>query len=383
MRDRKNDKFIQYLNEHPEILNGETEIKRSTVIQICEQNGFDVPNWMFYASNRGSKRSYYRVPDFTMLMVSTRKSKTEDVVIEEATSGLVPLIDKDYVEFGYHDDLNKIVKSRMFYPVYVSGLSGNGKTYMVEQICARQNRELVRVNITRETDEDDLLGGMRLINKETVFVEGPVIRAMKSGAILLLDEVHLASLNIMCLQPVLEGKGIFLKKANRFVAPAPGFNVIATANTKGKFSEKGDFAGANIQDEAFLDRFSITLEQEYPSIAIERKILKNVFSQYKVEDDALLIEKLTDFAKHARTMYEAGSIDEVISTRRLVSIAKAIHMFGNKTKALEYCTARFDASVKNSLRIFWDKMFEPVPVTDPQPVSNTSTDSKSAEVSWI
>jgi len=381
MKKHPKDLFVKYLIENPENFFSEKKIKRSVVIQICEEKNIPIPYWLISPANRTNERGFFHIPNWMLdmknaskleqkeeklEMVKSRKSEKFDSVIPvQSENSFVPAINRNYVKFGYHDDLTQIIKSKIFYPVYIAGLSGNGKTFMVEQICASLGREMVRANITKKTDEDDLLGGMRIINGETVFHEGPVIKAMKRGAILLLDEVHLASMEIMCLQPVLEGKAVFLKKINEFVYPAPGFNVIATANTKGKFSEKGTFAGANIQDEAFLDRFAITLEQEYPSETIERKILRNAFEECGTESDEFLIEKLSKFASNARTMYESDSIDEVISTRRLVGIAKAIALFGDKQKAIEYCTNRFDQNVKDALRAYWDKIFvEPVPVEE-------------------
>ena len=265
----------------------------------------------------------------------------------------------NYVPFGYFKDVETIISSRIFYPIFVTGLSGNGKTLMVEQACAKAKREMFRVNITIETDEDDLLGGFRLHDGETVWFDGPVVEAMRRGAVLLLDEVDLASNKIMALQPVLEGKPILLKKINEIVAPAPGFTIIATANTKGKGSEDGRFIGTNILNEAFLERFPITMEQEYPSVAVEKKIVKKELISAGREDDEFAT-KLVDWADTIRKTFYDGGCDEVIATRRLVHIAKAYGIFGDRMKAVTYCLNRFDAETKASFMDLYTKFDENV-----------------------
>ena len=271
---------------------------------------------------------------------------------------LVPAIDSKFVPFGNFADLKKIIKSRIFYPAFITGLSGNGKTFGVEQACASLGRELIRVNITIETDEDDLIGGFRLINGETVWHNGPVIEALERGAILLLDEVDLASNKILCLQSILEGKGVFLKKIGRFVEPKAGFNVIATANTKGKGSEDGRFIGTNVLNEAFLERFCVTFEQSYPSPSTEIKILASLC------DDQDFCKHLVDWADIIRKTFFDGGIDEVISTRRLVHIARAYDIFGNKSKALEVCINRFDDETKAAFIELYDKVDEDFQMID-------------------
>jgi MoxR-like ATPase len=267
----------------------------------------------------------------------------------------IPDTDKTYVPWGNHKDLESIVKSRYFYPTFITGLSGNGKTFMVEQICAKLKRDLVRVNITIETDEDDLLGGFRLVDGETVFHKGPVIDAMERGAVLLLDEVDLASNKILCLQPVLEGKGVYLKKINKWIKPADGFTVIATANTKGKGSESGAFIGTNILNEAFLERFAITIEQEYPPISTEKKILSKNFKTFDIKDDDY-VQNLVNWADIIRKTYFDGGVDEIISTRRLVHIAKAYSIFQDRAKAIDLCIQRFDDETKESFRDLYSKV---------------------------
>ena len=263
---------------------------------------------------------------------------------------LVPVKDPNYVPFGNFNAIKKILKSGIFYPTFISGLSGNGKTFSVEQACAQLNREFIRVNITVETDEDDLIGGFRLVNGETVWHNGPVIEALERGAVLLLDEVDLASNKILCLQSVLEGKGVFLKKIGKYVKAQKGFNVIATANTKGKGSDDGRFIGTNVLNEAFLERFAITLEQEYPSPQVEAKILS------KICDDDNFVSRLADWAQVIRKTFYDGGIDEVISTRRLVHIANAYAIFGSKEDAIKYSINRFDDETKQAFIELYDKI---------------------------
>ena len=268
---------------------------------------------------------------------------------------LVPEKDETFVPFGSFADVKRIVKSKIFYPTFITGLSGNGKTFSVEQACAQLGRELIRVNITIETDEDDLIGGFRLVNGETVWHDGPVIQALNRGAILLLDEIDLASNKILCLQSILEGTGVFLKKIGRTVRPAAGFNVIATANTKGKGSDDGRFIGTNVLNEAFLERFPVTFEQSYPAIKSEEKILQNVASTLGV-DDTDFFKRLVDWADIIRKTFYDGGVEEVISTRRLVHIVRAYAIFGKKEKAIEVCVNRFDDETKQSFLELYDKV---------------------------
>jgi hypothetical protein len=268
---------------------------------------------------------------------------------------LIPQKDDTFVKFGNFGDIKKIIQSRLFYPTFITGLSGNGKTFSVEQACAQLNREVIRVNVTIETDEDDLIGGFRLVNGETVWHNGPVVEALQRGAVLLLDEIDLASNKILCLQSILEGKGVFLKKIGKFVQPAPGFNVMATANTKGKGSDDGRFVGTNILNEAFLERFPVTFEQDYPTSKIEQKILKNVCEQLNVNDDKFC-EHLSNWADIIRKTFFDGGIDEVISTRRLVHIIRAYSIFGDKEKAIQVCVNRFDDETKQAFLELYDKV---------------------------
>jgi hypothetical protein len=263
---------------------------------------------------------------------------------------LVPQKDDTFVKFGNFSDIKKIISAGIFYPAFITGLSGNGKTFSVEQACAQLNRELIRVNITIETDEDDLIGGFRLVNGETVWHNGPVVEALSRGAVLLLDEIDLASNKILCLQSILEGKGVFLKKIGKQVTPAAGFNVVATANTKGKGSDDGRFIGTNVLNEAFLERFPVTFEQEYPTAKTEEKILSGLCS------DADFCKRLCDWADIIRKTFYDGGVDEVISTRRLVHIVRAFSIWNDKQKAIEVCLNRFDDETKSAFLDLYDKV---------------------------
>ena len=268
---------------------------------------------------------------------------------------LVPSKDPNFVPFGNFSDVKKIIQSGIFYPTFITGLSGNGKTLGIEQACANLKRELIRVNITIETDEDDLIGGFRLVNGETVWHNGPVIEALERGAILLLDEVDLASNKILCLQSVLEGKGLFLKKTGRYVERRPGFNIFATANTKGKGSEDGRFIGTNVLNEAFLERFALTFEQEYPTVATETKILEKAAASLAVLDKEFC-SYLANWADIIRRTFNDGGVDEVISTRRLVHIIRAFAIWQDRMKAIKVCTNRFDEETKQSFIELYDKI---------------------------
>jgi hypothetical protein len=276
-------------------------------------------------------------------------------VLPTVTQNLIPAKDDTFVKFGNFNDIKKIISSNLFYPTFITGLSGNGKTFSIEQACAQLNRELIRVNITIETDEDDLIGGFRLVNGETAWHNGPVIEALERGAILLLDEIDLASNKILCLQSVLEGKGVFLKKIGKFVKPAAGFNVFATANTKGKGSDDGRFIGTNVLNEAFLERFPVTLEQSYPAPSVEQKILEGIALDLGVEDRDFC-KRLVDWGDIIRKTFYDGGIEEIISTRRLVHIIRAYSIFADKAKAIQVCVNRFDEETKTAFLELYDKV---------------------------
>ena len=286
---------------------------------------------------------------------SIENSYQAPAVEPQSEHNLVPEVDNTFVKFGSFNDVKKIISSKIFYPTFITGLSGNGKTFGVEQACAQLNRELIRVNITIETDEDDLIGGFRLVNGATVWHNGPVIEALNRGAILLLDEIDLASNKILCLQSILEGKGVFLKKIGKFIRPATGFNIIATANTKGKGSEDGRFIGTNVLNEAFLERFPVTFEQSYPSPSIENKILTAVAKNLGVKD-ADFCKRLVDWGDIIRKTFYDGGVEDIISTRRLVHILRAYSIFNNKQKAIQVCINRFDDETKQSFLELYDKV---------------------------
>ena len=281
--------------------------------------------------------------------------KVEMKSVEATVMNLIPKKDPTYVTFGHFKDVKSIIESKIFYPIFITGLSGNGKTSMVREVCAKLKRDMVRVNITVETDEDDLLGGFRLVNGETVWQDGPLIVAMKTGALALIDEIDLASHKIMCLQPILEGQPIYLKKINQVVYPAEGFNVVPTANTKGKRSAAGRVMGTNILNEAFLDRFAATFYQEYPSTNAEAKILKKQFaSKEMVEDD--FVDKLVKWADVIRKAFKDGAVDEIVTTRRLIDIVKTYSIFNNKMKAITMCLERFDDETRDSFADLYTKV---------------------------
>ena len=291
------------------------------------------------------------------------KTITSTTVIPPIERNLVPTRNDTFVKFGNFNDVKKIIQSKLFYPAFITGLSGNGKTFSVEQACAQLGRELIRVNITIETDEDDLIGGFRLVDGATVWHDGPVIQALNRGAILLLDEIDLASNKILCLQSILEGNGVFLKKIGRFVEPKEGFNIIATANTKGKGSDDGRFIGTNVLNEAFLERFPVTFEQEYPTPSVEQKILMNVATLVSVEDSEFC-KRLVDWADIIRKTFYDGGIEEIISTRRLTHVIRAYSIFGDKLKAIKVCLNRFDDETKQSFLELYDKVDSEVDITE-------------------
>ena len=335
------------------------------------------PQWLIKNADYKVGKSMFKLPTESSMVSNTKISNVQSgeaekvlttkapetetkseaaYVVSSLTGDIVPKKDPVFVSFGNYPDVKSIIKSKMFYPVFITGLSGNGKTMGVTQACAENKRELIRVNITIETDEDDLLGGYRLKDGQTVWQNGPVIEAMERGAVLLLDEIDLASNKIMCLQPILEGSGIFVKKINRFVKPANGFNVVATANTKGQGSDDGKFIGTNVLNEAFLERFPITFEQSYPKPSVEEKILVSTYKQASGKSDQDFCKKLVTWADVIRKTYFDGGVDEIISTRRLVHIIQAYAIFNKKMKAVEVCTNRFDDDTKNSFIELYTKV---------------------------
>ena len=332
-----------------------SDITSGDVKAYCAMNNLSYPTVTRRLENFKTARGRWNLEVTQERVEEIERSFSNVSVLPEVHQNLIPTKDDTFVKFGNFNDIKKIIQSRLFYPTFITGLSGNGKTFGVEQACAQLGRELIRVNITIETDEDDLIGGFRLVNGETAWHNGPVIEALERGAILLLDEIDLASNKILCLQSVLEGKGVFLKKIGRFVKPVYGFNVIATANTKGKGSDDGRFIGTNVLNEAFLERFPVTFEQEYPSVANEVKILEKVAQTLGV-NDSNFCKRLADWADIIRKTFYDGGIEEIISTRRLVHIIRAYSIFQDKAKAIQVCVNRFDDETKQSFLELYDKV---------------------------
>jgi hypothetical protein len=365
-------------------------LSREQVLNVCEKNNINYPTWLTNDPDNRAGRGMYRLP------VSKKQAKSAPDVLPSSVEksfaavdmalaavplnfqqqvSLIPDKVNGYVPFGHFSDVRLIIKSGKFYPVYVTGLSGNGKTMMIEQVCAVEKRECIRVNITIETDEDDLIGGFRLIDGKTVWHNGPVIQAMERGAVLLLDEIDLGSNKLMCLQPVLEGKSVYLKKINKLITPVSGFSIIATANTKGKGSDDGRFIGTNVMNEAFLERFSITLEQEYPNNKTETKILTNVLSSSNIEDGEF-VKRLVSWADVIRKSFAEGAVSDIISTRRLVHICEAYAIFNrDREKAIQLCLNRFDADTKNSFLDLYKKLDDTI-----NPIDQTVTTKLTDEV---
>ena len=337
-------------------------ITKAEKTAAAEKAGVPFPTW-FKGEGFSVGYNAYKLPSeggnvaapVTVAPANAEATMVNLVATNMEKQNLVPAKFEGFVPWGNFSLIEKVVKSGMFYPIFITGLSGNGKTLMVEEVCAKLNKELIRVNITIETDEDDLLGGFRLVNGETKFVPGPVIEAMERGCTLLLDECDLGSNKLLALQPVLEGKGVYLKKINKWVTPKDGFNVMATANTKGKGSDDGRFIGTNILNEAFLERFAITMEQPYASVAVETKIVKGAMKKYGVDDDEFA-KNLVTWADVIRKTFYDGGVDEVISTRRLDHIVKAFAIFGDKMQAIELCVARFDEDTKVSFLDLYTKI---------------------------
>tara|TARA_A100001037_G_scaffold2405_1_gene2171 strand:- start:3184 stop:4323 length:1140 start_codon:yes stop_codon:yes gene_type:complete len=341
-----------------------TEITTNDIKVFCVKNDIGYQTVTKKIQEFKVTKGKWNLEVTTQVVEDLNQSYQAPAAMPAVEQNLIPDKDATFVKFGPFTDVKKIIGSKLFYPSFITGLSGNGKTFSVEQACAQLNRELIRVNITIETDEDDLIGGFRLINGSTVWHNGPVIEALQRGAILLLDEVDLASNKILCLQSILEGKGVFVKKIGKFIKPAHGFNVIATANTKGKGSEDGRFIGTNVLNEAFLERFCVTFEQQYPNPVTEHKILTAKAVEVGIQlldtrepcENTVFCKRLVDWADIIRKTFFDGGIDEVISTRRLTHIIRAYSIFNNKEKAIKMCLNRFDDETKQSFMELYDKV---------------------------
>ena len=340
------------------------EFKKSTIVDIAKKNGYTGKDYysLLSADNRVKVGTY----DLSSVIIPIRETiqptvsntvpgramAMQSIVNDERTFAKK---DNTFVAWGSFHDVVKILKSEMFYPTYISGLSGNGKTFMVEQACAKLNKEFIRVQINPETDEDDLLGGFRLIDGETVFSKGPVLKAMENGAVLLLDEIDRATNKIMCLQGILEGKPVVVKKTGETISPAPGFNVVATANTKGKGSEDGRFTAASIIDEAFLERFTVSIDQPFPTLVTEKKIVIKHMEKFG-DADTDFADKLVTWADVIRKTFYDDGVDEVISTRRLCHIVQTFSIFDNRMKAIDMCISRFDTDTKEAFLDLYTKV---------------------------
>lgn len=361
-----------------------TDLTMQEVLAVCQTAGINLPQWLTNDRQYRVKRGVYRLPTAETKTVATAPKTVTAAVTEVKKAAvpdaalafmggasLVPTKLPTYVPFGAHADLTKVIKSRKFYPVYITGLSGNGKTTTVEQACAENNREFFRVNITPETCEDDLLGGFRLVNGETVWVDGPVLVAMKRGGILLLDEIDLGTVKVMALQPVLEGKRVFIKKTNTWVSPVDGFNVIATGNTKGRGDDTGKFVGTNVMNEAFLDRIGETVEQDYPPESVEVKIVNANLKGLGITGQETFATALVKWAASIRKTFAEGEGDEVITTRRLVQAANAYAIYGDRLRAVEKVTTRFDAVTRAAFIDLYRKL-------DAEAVATAATEAAEA-----
>ena len=362
-----------------------TTVTKEQIVTYCVTH--KLPNPHFLLSRKDIKEgkvynlSLLRVSDIEDVSATHPALAAQVIPFQQSMKAIktdiensVPEKDKTYVPFGFFKQLEQIIKSKAFYPVFITGLSGNGKTTMVEQVAAKLGRELIRVNISIETDEEDLIGGNTLQDGNVMYREGPVITAMRRGAVLLVDEIDRGSNKLMCMQSILEGKPLFNKKTGEVVHPANGFTVIATANTKGKGTEDGRFIAAQILDEAFLERFPITVEQEYPSTSVEKKILHNKMKFYGKED-VDFAEKLINWADIIRKTFQEGGVDEIISTRRLVNIVQAYSIFNDQDDAIKYCINRFDDDTKTAFIDLYRKLNDPISLTkqeqaEPTPMPN-------------
>ena len=371
----------KFIDSATEMFGAGSILQKKDVVAASKSAGIPTAGWFLGQMKIGYNQ--FKLPGesapSTIINTPTENTASMSLIATNMEKqNLVPSVFEGFVPWGHFKDIKQIVKSGLFYPIFVTGLSGNGKTLMIEQVHADMNKELIRVNITIETDEDDLLGGFRLVNGETKFVPGPVIEAMEKGCTLLLDECDLGSNKLMCLQPVLEGKGVYLKKVNKWITPKDGFNVMATANTKGKGSEDGRFIGTNILNEAFLERFAVTIEQPYAAAAVEKKIVLGSMKKYGTVDEDFATNLVTWSEVIRKTFYDGG-VDELISTRRLDHIVKAFAIFKDKMKSIEMCVARFDDDTKESFMDLYTKIdagVNPLEETTEIPTVETTKDEE-------
>lgn len=387
MTTKLNRKAQAFVTAAAEIYGDGAIINRDQIQHVVNESGVDYPYWITSKTEYRAGRGEYQLPKIGVVKQETKQEVVQEPEMAVAMAAQVlqlrqpKLVDEndpqvpakypDYVPFGFFKDLRNIIQSNQFYPVFITGLSGNGKTLMVEQVCAELNRECIRVNISIETDESDLLGGPTLVDGNVVNRDGPVLTAMKRGAILLIDEVDRGSNKLMCLQGILEGKPYYNKKSGEMVYPAKGFTVIATANTKGQGSDEGKYL-AQILDSAFLERFVITIEQEFPDAKVEKKILTPLIN------DAKFVDCLVKWADVVRQSFAQGATDEIISTRRLVHIAKTYSIFKDRMKSIELCVSRYDTETKLAFLDLYTKVDEEInaPKVPVQPVQDVSDDKE-------
>jgi MoxR-like ATPase len=369
-----------------------SEISLSEVKDVATNAGLSIPYWFTNDETNKVKRGVYRVPGASnaapaielaaQVIPLTKPEPTTGHRIANVTTdleieNLIPSQYSNYVPFGNFEDVLSIVQSKQFFPVFITGQSGNGKTMSIEQACAKAKRKFVCVSMTPDTDEGDLLGNYVLINGQMEWRDGPVTVAARQGAVLCIDEIDYGAQNLSCLQRVLEGKPFLLKKKNELVTPAPGFTVFATANTKGKGSEDGRYMFTNVLNEAFLERFPNTMEQEWPPAKIEEKIIGKELDAVG-RADAAFAKNLVTWANAIRTTFADGGCDEVISTRRLVHIVKTFGIYNDKRKAIEYCLNRFDADTKATFFDLYTKVdagVDPTVATAPE-VKPAATESE-------
>lgn len=354
-------------------------VTRPQLMDVMKKLNTDkYPLWLM--KNKVS-RGVYAFPvagNLAMKPVAVETPVKESFIVDYTdTKALVPQVDPNYVAFGNYKDLDSIIKSGIFYPAYISGPTGNGKSTMIEQICAKRKKPLIRVNLNSMTDEDQLIGSKTLVQGNIEIVEGPVLIAMRTGTTLLLDEIDAGSANtLLCLQPILEGKPYYFKLKNEMIVPKAGFNIIATANTKGKGSDDGRYIGTNVLNEAFLERFAVTFEQEYPTARYELQIMKNLMTTYDCKDDNFA-ENIIKWAEAIRRTFDDGGVDETITTRRIGHIVRAYSVFKDQKKAIELCVNRFDTATKLAFIDLYDKvaggedLIADSDLKDPAPVENT------------
>lgn len=347
------------MSEFPDVVSSGC-VSRSQIAHTMQKLGeVKWPTWLM--QNKAS-RGLYLLPGKTP-QHDQQEVLQEQINMQDVTS-LIPKIDTNYVAYGNYKDIEVIVRSRQFYPSYISGPTGNGKSTTVEQACAKNKRPLIRVNLNMMTDEDQLIGSKTLVDGNVEIIEGPILIAMRNGIPILLDEIDAGSANtLLCLQPILEGKPYYFKLKNELIYPAPGFTVFATANTKGKGSDDGRYIGTNVLNEAFLERFAITFNQDYPSAAVENKIVMNLMRSLNCVDEQFA-ETLTKWADAIRRTFADGGVDETITTRRLVHIVRTFCIFKDKSKAVELCINRFDDITRNAFLNLFEKVSNPDVITD-------------------